>query len=100
MPNPLEWPITTFTHTAPVIAAVTTAALAANASRLYVCLVNDSTEPIYIKIGAAAVMNEGIRINAAGGSYEMSQDIDNLSFAAINAICNSGGMTLLVTEGV
>ena len=44
MSNPLEWPITTFTHTAPVIGAVTTVALAANQSRRYACFVNDGTE--------------------------------------------------------
>ncbi|MCK5018853.1 MAG: hypothetical protein KAS32_17455 [Candidatus Peribacteraceae bacterium] len=88
------------THTQPVIAAGTTVALAANANRLYACLVNDGTEPIYIKLGVAAVMNQGIRLNAAGGSYEMSREIGNLYVGAINGICASGGMTLVVTEGV
>lgn len=88
------------THTWPVIANATTVALAANANRLYACLVNDGTEPIYIKLGVAAVMNQGIRLNAAGGSYEMSREIGNLYVGAINGICASGGMTLVVTEGV
>ena len=100
MPKPLEWPITTFVHTAPVIGAASTLALAANVLRQYVCLVNDGTESIYLKIGAAAVLNEGIPLNAGGGSYEMSQSLDNLNGDAINAICASGGMVLCVTEGV
>jgi len=76
MASPLKWNITTMTHTHPVVGAVTTAVLAANEGRLYALLENDGTEAIYLKIGAAAVMNQGIRLNA------------------------SGGMTLLVLEGV
>ncbi len=100
MSNPLEWQITTFTHTAPKIGAVTTAALAENQSRKYALFVNDGTEPIYIKMAVVAALNEGIRLNAGGGSYEMSQDLDNLNGNAVNGICASGNMTLLVTEGV
>ncbi|GAG85068.1 unnamed protein product, partial [marine sediment metagenome] len=91
--------ITTPTHTWPVIANVTTVALAANANRLYALFVNDGTEPIYLYLGAAAVMNRGIRLQV-GGSYEMSREIGNLYIGAINGICASGGMTLLVTEEV
>ena len=91
---------TTPTHTWPVIGAVTTVALAANANRLYALFVNDGTEAIYLYLGAAAVMNRGIRLNASGGSYEMSRELGNLYVGAVNAICASGGMTLLTTEGV
>jgi len=91
---------TTPTHTQPVIANATTVALAANANRLYALFVNDGTEPIYLKIGVAAVMNQGIRLNAAGGSYEISRRSGNMNVGAFNGICASGGMTLLVTEGV
>lgn len=91
---------TTPTHTAPTIGNTTTVALAANTTRRYLLLVNDSTEDIYIKLGAAAVMNQGIRINANGGSYEMSKKLGNLYTGAINGICTSGSKILLVTEGV
>ena len=76
--------ITTMTHTAPTIGATTTAALAANTDRLYALLINDSNETIYVKIGASAAMNAGIRLNANGGSFEMSLGAGNLSTAAIN----------------
>lgn len=89
----------TITHTQPSIAATTTAALAANTSRRYALLENDSDEVIYIKVGAAAVLNQGIRINASGGSYEMSAEIGNLNTGAINAISTSGSKVLLVVEG-
>jgi hypothetical protein len=88
------------THTAPSVAATTTEVLAANSSRLYGLLVNDSDEAIYIKIGTSAVMNEGIRLNPIGGSYEMSREIGNLNTAVINAICASGSKVLLVLEGI
>jgi len=91
---------TTPTHTQPSIAATTTTVLAANANRLYALLVNDSVETIYIKLGAAAVLNQGIRLNANGGSYEMSKKQGNLYVGAINGISTSGSMALLVTEGV
>lgn len=92
--------VTAPTHTAPTIGNTTTTALAANASRVYALLVNDSDEVIYIKLGAAAVLNQGIRLNASGGSYEMSRQVGNLYTGAINAICASGSKKLLVTEGV
>jgi len=100
MVSPLEWELTTITHTQPVIGAATTLALAANVNRLYALFINDGTEPIYLKIGAAAVMNQGIRLNASGGSYEISQKLGNPTPLVVNGICASGGMALLVMEGV
>jgi hypothetical protein len=90
----------TLAHTVATIGATTGAALAANAARTYVLLVNDSDSAIYIKIGAAAVLNQGIRLNAYGGSYEMSVKDGNLDTRAINAISSGAGKVLLVTEGV
>jgi hypothetical protein len=96
----LSGSIATMTHTSVTAAVNTTAALAANANRKYALLVNDSDEVIYIKLGAAAVLNEGIRLNANGGGYEMSNSIGNLTTGAINCISTSGGKILLATEGV
>jgi len=100
MVTPLEWQLTTVTHTQPAIAAATTLALAANPHRLYALFINDSDETIYLKIGAAAVLNQGIRLNASGGSYEISQKLGNPNILAVNGICASGAKVLLVTEGV
>ena len=91
--------ITAPAHTNPTIGSSTTEALAANTSRRYALFENDSDEIIYIKIGADAVLNQGIRLNASGGSYEMSAEIGNLATGAVNAICTSGSKVLLVTEG-
>ena len=95
-----EGEYTTPTHTQPSIGATTTEALAGNANRLYVLIVNDSVETVYIKLGAAAVLNQGIRLNANGGSYEMSRKLGNLYVGVINGIGTSGAAVLLVTEGV
>ena len=92
--------LVTVTHTAVTAAATSTAALAANADRQYALLVNDSDAAIYIKLGATAVANQGIRINANGGSYEMSDRIGNMYHGAINCISAAGGKVLLVSEGV
>lgn len=90
--------ITTVTHTAVTVGAVTTVAKAANADRKWLLLVNDSDETVYVKLGAAAVLNQGIRISASGGALELTGG--SLYLGAVNGICASGGKTLLVTEAV
>lgn len=90
----------TLAHTIATIGVASGVALAANANRKYALLVNDSDSAIYIKIGAAAVLSEGIRLNAGGGSYEMSVGYGNLDTRVINAISSGAGKVLLVTEGV
>ena len=93
--------LTTITHAAVGIGTSSEAALAANEDRLYALLINDSDTTIYIALGATAVANAGIRLNANGGSYEMSKQGGTLYAGAINAIHGgSGDKTLLVTEGV
>lgn len=88
-----------YTHTTVSVGATSTTVLAASTTRRWLLLVNDSDEVMYIKVGAAAVMNAGIRINANGGSFEMSQDLGNLSSAVIYGICASGTKNLLVSYG-
>lgn len=91
----------TLTHTAVNATTTTGAALAANAARVYAFIQNDSDTVIYLKVGAAAVLNQGIRLAASGGSYEMSSQLGNLDLRAINAIHGgSGNKVLLLVEGV
>jgi len=88
------------THTTATITTASGTALAANANRKYALLVNNSDTVMYIKIGVAAVANQGIRLNANGGSYEMLIG-QNLDIRAINAVhAGSGNKVLLVSEGV
>jgi hypothetical protein len=78
------------------VGATSTAILTAKSGRTGAILTNDSDEIIYLGLGAAAVSNEGIRLNAAGGSYEINSS--NLYKGAINAICASGTKNLAVVE--
>ena len=90
-----------YAHTAPTAAVTSGAALAANVARKFAMIINDSDTTVYLKVGAAAVLNEGIRINANGGSYTMSEAEGNLDTRAINSIHGGAGTkVLLVTEGV
>jgi len=79
-----------------------TVVIAANADRRYLLIINDSDTDVYLNLGAAAVVNTGIRLNAGGGSYEIAGANGNLYRGAINANHGGGAVNkvLLVTEGV
>lgn len=62
-----------------------------------IILGNDSDEDIYIAIGAAAVMNQGILLKARGGSIAFA--FPTVPYQAINAICSSGSKNLVLTHG-
>ncbi len=86
-------------HTTATAKTTTAAVVAANATRSYLLVINDSDTVIYLGLGVAAVANQGIRLNANGGSYEMSAQYGNLYRGAVNSIHGgSGDKTLLVTE--
>jgi hypothetical protein len=96
--NPLPV-VSTMTWAAPTNATVGVASgavLAANASRKGAIIVNDSNRVIYLGIGAAAVVGSGIRLNANGGSYEISAL--NLSTQVINGIASVAGNNVTVHE--
>lgn len=80
------------------IAATTTEAVAANGDREYLLIENDSDEVVYLAFGEAAVLNTGVRLNASGGSYEMSRLLGNLCTAAVNAISTSGSKVVCGVE--
>ena len=79
-------------------ANTTTEALAANPGRRAALIVNDSTQTIWIKIGEDAVANEGIRLNANGGSYYIAADAANYSTKVVNCIVASGTGLVVVSE--
>ena len=98
MPEPLARPVNTVIDTKVAAETSTTVVLAANPGRKDAVFVNDSNQPIYLARGNDAVMNQGIRLNASGGSYEINRD--NLFLGAINAIATGGAKNLTVSEGV
>lgn len=91
---------TTPTHTAPTAGVATGVVLAANVNRLYALFINDSDTVVYLALGVAAVVNTGIRLNASGGSYEMSKKLGNLYTGVINGISGIAGKVVLTLEGV
>ena len=95
--DPMVWPVNSATDTKVAVGTSTTGVLAANPGRHDAVFVNDSNKPIYLARGNDAVMNEGIRLNAEGGSYEINQN--NLFLGAINAIADGGAKNLCVSEG-
>ncbi len=73
-------------------------ALALNGGRISALFVNDGTSTIWIAINQAAVANQGIRLNANGGSYYITDADGNLDREAVNCITASATVVLLVTE--
>ena len=71
-------------------------AVAANPTRRYLLLVNDSDNAIYISLGKEAVINHGIRLNSAGGSYEINST--NLWLGNISAVSSVASKILTVVE--
>ncbi len=67
---------------------------AANPARVELFVCNDhATNVVYLALGAAAVANQGIRLNAGGGSAVIS------SFTGqVNAIATGASTTVTVTE--
>lgn len=81
------------------VTTASTEVLAANTDRLWVLVINDSDTVIFCKVGAPGVLNEAIRINASGGSIEISQHFGNFTNLAINCIHGgTGNKVLLVME--
>lgn len=89
-----------YTHAAISVAATSTSALAAPASsnaRRIVILQNDSDTVIYCNLaGGSAVVNQGVRINANGGTFLLDVVTPALAIACIHG--GSGSKTLLVTH--
>lgn len=98
--GPAASAVLTMTHTTATATVTTSEMLATSASRKYALIQNIGTVDVDIKIGAAAVASQGIRLLANGGSYEMSVAQGNLATGAINGITASGSATVLVTQGV
>jgi hypothetical protein len=83
------------------VAATSTAVIAANSSRKYLILINDSDTTIYLSFGGAAQLYAGVRLNSNGGSYEMGAAFGNNYTGAVYAIHGSTDTKrLLINEGV
>lgn len=74
--------------------------LAANPRRIACVFVNDhATQVVYLAVGATAVINAGIRINAAGGTCQFGgMGGLPLTRAAINGIATGATTGVTVQE--
>ena len=88
---------TSFTRSNVTVGNTSTTVLAANSDRKAAIFINDSDETIYLARGSTAAMNQGIRLNANGGSFEINAT--NLYTGVVTAICASGGKNLCIEEG-
>lgn len=68
-----------------------------NQNRCYCLIQNDSDSTVYLALNAPAVVGQGIRLNAGGGSYEIN--FINLYTGAVNAITAAGSQNVCIQEG-
>lgn len=89
----------TYAHTEADVVDSTTEVIAAAANRKFLRVQNDDGAiTVWIKVGAAAVLNEGIKL-APGEFYEMRQDRNNVDPRVVNGIGSAGGpAVVLVTQ--
>jgi hypothetical protein len=84
-------------NTTPAITSASSVVLAANLNRKYAYVSNNTGGVVFIKLGAAAALNTGIRI-ANNGMYEINAN--NLWTGTINAIKpGAGSVNLDIFEG-
>lgn len=89
----------TYAHTAAAIVASTTVVIAAAPNRKYLRVQNDdSSLTVWIKVGADAVLNQGIKLGP-GEYHEMRQDMNNVDPRVVNGIASAAGpAAVLVTQ--
>ncbi len=87
----------TATNSKTSVGSSSTSVISANSKRKFALFVNDSDETIYLSLSSTAVINEGIRLNANGGAFEIN--LNNPYTGEITAICTSGSKNLTTSEG-
>ena len=80
----------------PDLTATQAKVLPANPVRKHALFVNDSDAIAYLSLGSPAAANQGIRLNASGGSYELN--VTNLYHGDIYAISVGATKRLCITE--
>lgn len=96
MPQDLNWQGKSRAGFVPTIIG-SVPVLLANPRRKGATIVNDSAaNVIYLAKGDHAIVNTGIRLNAAGGSYEINGQ--NLWLGPISAACAAAAANITWTE--
>lgn len=94
-----QYPTVAFAHSNVNVEATTTVIAAADTGRRLLILQNTSDTIIDIKIGADAVLGEGIRLYPNGGTFEIKPIAGTLDTRVVNGISASGTKTIRVTKG-
>jgi hypothetical protein len=79
--------------TAVSVLVTNTPVLALNQGRRSVTIVNDSANIVYLGLGVPATANNGVRLNASGGSWSETQ-----WEGSVNAIALTGTSVVTVAE--
>ena len=87
-----------FEHTAVTVGSRSVQVLGENKARVSALFINDSDDIIYLRFGATAVVNEGIRINGFGGSYELTIQSGTMIPDVVNAVSAESNLNLLILE--
>lgn len=69
-----------------------------NPNRKLATIVNDSANVIFLALGQVAVINEGIRLNPAGGSFSFGELSDFPYFGSVSVIAAAAGSNVVLTE--
>lgn len=94
-------PFQNFTSFAKTTAAGTAVqVLAANPGREYALFTNNSDTAIYLNFSSASttLANYAVRLNATGGSYEMSSNLGNLYSGEVWASSTAANKEMLTLE--
>ena len=87
------------THTFVDVSNTSIEVLAANPSRDWALIQNQSSVDLWIALGVAAVVNACILLPANGGAYELSLSLGNVDVRAVNAIASAVGTNrVVITE--
>lgn len=87
----------TIVHSTASVDDSTTEVVAAASNRKYLRLTNlHATITVFLRIGAAATLNTGIRLGPVGGTYEMRQDANNVDPRVINGIGDAAGPSIIL----
>lgn len=87
------------TNSSVTLQTSTTTVLSANAYRQYALITNDSDTVIYLHLNSATTtnnLNEGIRLNANGGQFEITAD--NLYTGEVSATSSAASKVLNIVE--
>lgn len=96
LPITAQTPLTPAAPTFATVGVASAQALAANASRKGLTIVNTSPNQVSLGLGAVAVLGSGITLMPSGGVWEM--DGPTCTTAAINAIAAAAGSNLAIQE--